>query len=307
MAAARFVAETYIKAAPERIWHALTDSSRTERFFFGCRFVGSLEPGGEYLMAGPDGTPAIRGSVVEFDPPRRLSLSFVALWDETSAIEVPSSVTWEITPAGAASRLTLVHGDLGRSPQTWAITHTGWPIVLAGLKTVVETGEALGEIPMLDTPPSAAEVDVAWHRSQAVDANNGAYTLLADMPAGADRAVHHAHAAAYHWRIAGSAPEWAMAEYLCSRVYAYAGRAEPALHHADRCAALAADAALDDWRLAFAHEAMARALACSGDLAAAGRHLAACRAVAIADPEDAAIVAADLADGPWFGLDVSPT
>ena len=80
------------------------------------------------------------------------------------------------------------------------------------------------------------------------------------------------------------------------------GHGDAALHHADRTAAIVAAAGLDDFDLAYAHEARARALACLGRLDEAAGELAAARAVPIADDEDRAIVDGDLAAGPWFGL-----
>ncbi len=144
-----------------------------------------------------------------------------------------------------------------------------------------------------------------WHRSTAMAANNGVFDLLDEIgssPEHDDRLVHQAHAAAYHWSIVGTIEHRARAEYLCSHVYAYLNRAEPAVHHARRCRALVDEAGLTDSDLAFAHEAMARALACAGDTDAALVERQAAEAVPIEDPEDREIVEAELAQGPWYVL-----
>ncbi len=111
--------------------------------------------------------------------------------------------------------------------------------------------------------------------------------------------LHRAHASAYHWmqaprrRRTGRVSDW-----LCSRVYSVLGRPERALHHARRCLALAeaTPAEMEDWDLAGAHEALARAHLVAGELDEARRNL---RAGArghgeIADPEDAKHIVADL-------------
>jgi uncharacterized protein YndB with AHSA1/START domain len=311
----RHVVETYIKATPERIWAALTEPRYTEQYMFACRVNSGWEPGDTYQYEQPGSHAAFDGQLVEVDPPRRLVMTFHVPWDDVAAAEAPSRLTWEITPMGDVCRVTLIHGDLGLSPRTWELT-TGWPVVIAGLKTVLETGRALGVVERdgdAERGVAAGEpIDVSWHRALAAEANNGVYDLLdareatpAARSADADdRLVHRAHAAAYHWGIAGGIEQRAMAEYLCSRVYAYVGRSEPAVHHALRCGALTDEAGLGGWQLAYAHEAMARALACAGRRDEARAELAAALALPIDDDADAAILHGDLAAGPWYGLEV---
>jgi hypothetical protein len=107
-----------------------------------------------------------------------------------------------------------------------------------------------------------------------------------------DELLHKAHASAYHWL---KAPECepknrARSEWMCSRVYAVLGRAEPALYHAERCREIAESNAenMEDWDLAFAYEALARAYGVAGNAAEARRYEERAReaAEAIADPED---------------------
>ncbi len=154
--------------------------------------------------------------------------------------------------------------------------------------------------------PAATDAE-ELHRAQAITANNSVWELLdtADRTADDDEdMVRRAYAAAYHWaRAARRGPEnEARASWLLSRVHVVLGRGEPALDHARRCAAACRAGALGDFDLAYAHESFARALACLGRLDEATQSLTAARAVPIADPEDRAMVEADLAAEPWFGL-----
>lgn len=113
-----------------------------------------------------------------------------------------------------------------------------------------------------------------------------------------DRMIHAAHASRYHW---GQVPEatpanLARGEWQISRVYTVLGRAEPALHHARRVLAICERGDVEDWDLAFALEALARAYAVAGDAAQARRYTDRALAAAgdIADGEDRALVLADL-------------
>ena len=117
-----------------------------------------------------------------------------------------------------------------------------------------------------------------------------------------DEMLHGAHASCAHWLAVGVAGNHARGEWQCSRVYAVLGRAEPALHHARRCLQVceAAPDEMEEFDLPFAHEALARAHALAGDLAAARQHrdLARTLAAAIKDAEDRELVEADLATIP---------
>ncbi len=127
-------------------------------------------------------------------------------------------------------------------------------------------------------------------------------------PEETERMIHCAHASLRHWLDAGGAVNAQRGEWLLARVYTVTAMAERALHHARRCLALTQQHAAEmaDFDLAFAHEAAARSLALSGDLAAAGEQyrLAKSAGQAIHDPEDRALFEADLTGGNWFGLDI---
>jgi uncharacterized protein YndB with AHSA1/START domain len=79
--------------------------------------------------------------MVEVDPPSRLVQSFTALWSEDVKNEGVSRVTWEIEPVGDSCRLTLTHDQLHENANSEL--YGGWPMILSGLKTLLETGETL--------------------------------------------------------------------------------------------------------------------------------------------------------------------
>ena len=136
------VFEIYIKTTPERLWEAITDPEIRSRYAFGARYSSDWTPGSRYEMGAP-GAPGPLGEGVnlEVDPPRRLVQSMVALWGEDVKAEGTSRVTWEIEPIGDSCRLTVTHDQLreGANPELYG----GWPMILSGLKTWLETGELL--------------------------------------------------------------------------------------------------------------------------------------------------------------------
>jgi hypothetical protein len=144
-------------------------------------------------------------------------------------------------------------------------------------------------------------------RSFAVAANQLTWRLLElgdrRTPAQSEDMVHAAHASAWHWRRVGNELNEARAEWLCSHVYAVLGRAEPAVVHAGRSLVVCEANGIGDFDLAYAHEGVARAAACAGDLETARKHvrLAEEAAEGIAEAEDRAWFDKDLAAGPWYG------
>jgi uncharacterized protein YndB with AHSA1/START domain len=135
----------FIKASPEQIWEAITKPEFTSRYFYGSLVDSTLEPGTPYRGWSPDREQLwVDGEVLDSDPPRRLSYTWRALYDEETAAEEPSRVTWEIEPQeGGVSKLTVVHDQLERAPKTAENVAGGWMYILSGLKTLLETGEPL--------------------------------------------------------------------------------------------------------------------------------------------------------------------
>jgi uncharacterized protein YndB with AHSA1/START domain len=136
------VFEIYIKTTPERLWEAITDGEIRRQYSFGLRVSSDYTPGSRYETTGPDGTGIwVEGENLEVDPPRRLVQSMTALWSEEVQQEGPSRVTYEIEPVGDSCRLTVIHDELREDAH--GELYGGWPMILSGLKTLLETGEQL--------------------------------------------------------------------------------------------------------------------------------------------------------------------
>lgn len=138
--------EIYIRTTPERLWEAITDPAMRAKYSFGIPTQSDWTPGSAYT-AGIEGVVEIaEGENVEVDPPRRLVQTFRALWSDEVRAAGFSRVTWEIVPVGGSCQLTVIHDRLpaDANPELYG----GWPMILSGLKSLLETGETL------DTPGS---------------------------------------------------------------------------------------------------------------------------------------------------------
>ncbi|HEY2692544.1 MAG TPA: metalloregulator ArsR/SmtB family transcription factor [Streptosporangiaceae bacterium] len=136
------VFEIYIRTTPERLWEAITDGETRAKYQFGMRIKSDWTPGSRFEMGHP-GAPGLlgEGENLEIDPPRRLVQRMTALWGEDVKAEGPTRVTWEIEPVGDSCHLTVTHDELreGANSQLYG----GWPMILSGLKTWLETGDLL--------------------------------------------------------------------------------------------------------------------------------------------------------------------
>ena len=137
------VHEIYIRTTPERLWEAIVDPDLRSKYSFGMRVASDWTPGSRYEFTGPGGNEIWgEGENIEVEPPRRLVQTYRALWSDEVKAEGQSRVTWEIEPVGDDScRLTVVHDELREDAH--GELYGGWPMILSGLKTLLETGEQL--------------------------------------------------------------------------------------------------------------------------------------------------------------------
>jgi len=157
------VFEIYIKATPERIWEAITDPEIRAKYNFGARAISDWTPGSRFDMGARNGSILLGdGEILAADPPRRLVHTMRGLWSDDVKSEGFSRVTWEIelvtgefarghasaagarqdpSPGGDSCRLTVTHDQLrdGANNELYG----GWPMILSGLKTWLETGGLL--------------------------------------------------------------------------------------------------------------------------------------------------------------------
>ncbi len=148
------VFEIYIKTTPERLWEALTDPDLRAKYSFGVRVKADWTPGSAWEGTTPDGARVLMGGeTVEADPPNRLVQTMQARWSDEVEQEGFSRVTYEIRQIADSCRLVVTHDQLreGANDELYG----GWPMILSGLKTLLETGE------LLTTPGSLQYAEAA--------------------------------------------------------------------------------------------------------------------------------------------------
>jgi uncharacterized protein YndB with AHSA1/START domain len=150
-----FIYVTYIETMPEKLWQALTDGDFTEAYWFAHRVTSDWSVGSRYQFT-LAGEKRLEGKVLISDPPRKLSYSWNGCSEEFRR-ERTSRVTFDLEPRGKVVKLTLTHDNLDEAGVTLAGISEGWPMVLAGLKSLLETGHPLPN----DVRTTAAKEEVS--------------------------------------------------------------------------------------------------------------------------------------------------
>lgn len=138
-----FVYAIQIATTPERLWEALTSAEFTSRYWHGRRVASTWRKGDPVVMTRSDGGADFEGEILEVDPPRRLVFRFHVQDGAAMQAEGPSRVTYDLKPEGSTVRLTVTHDEFPEGSAVHAGISQGWPGILSGLKTLLETGRPM--------------------------------------------------------------------------------------------------------------------------------------------------------------------
>jgi uncharacterized protein YndB with AHSA1/START domain len=138
----KFVYVTYIRTTPEKLWAALTEPEFTRQYWTNSWQDCAWKKGASWKLMIPDGRVADSGEVLEIDPPRKLVLSWKNQFKPQLKDAAGSRLTYQLEPQDDLVKLTLVHESDTSDDKLISMVSKGWPMVLASLKTLLETGES---------------------------------------------------------------------------------------------------------------------------------------------------------------------
>ena len=134
---------TMIAATPEEVWRGLTTPEFTEQYWHNTRIQSDYKPGSVVEFANPDGSVGVCGEILEADYPTTLAYTWRFTRDPALQNDPPSRVTFRLEQLDVGTRLTVTHDQLAPDSATFAAVSTGWPYVICGLKTLLETNTAV--------------------------------------------------------------------------------------------------------------------------------------------------------------------
>jgi uncharacterized protein YndB with AHSA1/START domain len=143
----RFLYVTYIRTTPAKLWEALTTPEFNRKFWFGCWQESEWKKGSPWAIRFSDGRVADEGEVLEIEPMKRLVLKWRNRLHPEMTAEGYTRCTMDIAEEdGGTVKLTITHEiDVPNAKIIEAVSG-GWPKIMASLKSLLETGEALPEI-----------------------------------------------------------------------------------------------------------------------------------------------------------------
>jgi len=141
----QFIYVTYIRTTPEKLWKSLIEPEFTRRFWCNTTQESEWKPGASWKILMPDGRVADSGEVVEIEPNRRLVLKWRNEFRPELKAEGYSRMTYELEKEGNSVKLTVIHEIEKEGSKFIEAVSSGWPHILASLKSLLETGESLEE------------------------------------------------------------------------------------------------------------------------------------------------------------------
>jgi uncharacterized protein YndB with AHSA1/START domain len=147
-----FIYVSYIETTPEKLWEALTNSGFTKHYWFDTEVRSDWKVGSPFALVMGDKT-TDTGEILEADRPRRLSYTFKHQLFEEMRNEPATKVVFTIEPHGKIVKLTVTHEGFVEGSKLLGAVSKGWPAILSGLKSLLETGKVFA------IPPAALGIE----------------------------------------------------------------------------------------------------------------------------------------------------
>jgi uncharacterized protein YndB with AHSA1/START domain len=135
---------TYINGTPEKVWQGLIDPAFTRQYFMGRAIEIEPRVGGRFRLLMEDGRTDTEGLVKAWEPLHRLTVTWNVVWIPEFRDFPEAIVTYELKSIGGMVKLTLTEEHPTPIAEKYLEGgRQGWPLILSGLKTLVETGKPL--------------------------------------------------------------------------------------------------------------------------------------------------------------------
>ena len=138
-----YVYVSIIAAPRDKVWEALTSPEFTEQYWHRTRVRSDFQVGSPIVFLVDDDEVGCDGEILAADFPAQLSYTWRFPRDPETAAEPHSRVSFLLEETAQGTRLTVRHDRFEPGSKTFEMIAGGWPAVICGLKTLLETGQAV--------------------------------------------------------------------------------------------------------------------------------------------------------------------
>lgn len=142
-AAPDHIYEVIINVSPTIVWNAIVDGDVTQQYFYGTRVESTWKTGDRITYAYPNGDLAAEGTILAIDPGTMVDMIFQPLWDDEMIADGPAREIWRVEDFSGAAKLTIELYDTPAGTKTHTDFVSGFPYIVSGMKTLLETGKSL--------------------------------------------------------------------------------------------------------------------------------------------------------------------
>ena len=132
-----------IAKSPEDVWTGLTSPEFTRQYWHKTEVHSDFEVGSAIAFMTEDGQVGCEGEILKVDYPAELSFTWQFPRNPETSKEPPSRVTFRLEPVSAGTKLTVIHDQFPAESKMYELVEPGWPLVICGLKTLLECGSAV--------------------------------------------------------------------------------------------------------------------------------------------------------------------
>jgi uncharacterized protein YndB with AHSA1/START domain len=132
-----------IATPPEKVWEGLTSPEFTKQYWHRTEVNSDFKVGSPIRFYIESGEVACEGEILAADFPNELSYTWHFPRNPETKDEAPSRVTFKLERISTGTKLTMIHDQFEKDSRMLELVTQGWPLVLSGLKTLLESGTAV--------------------------------------------------------------------------------------------------------------------------------------------------------------------
>lgn len=132
-----------IAKSPEEVWSGLTSPEFTKQYWHRTEVQSDFSVGSPIRFLLESGEVGCEGEILVANHPVELAFTWQFPNNPETKDESPSRVLFRLESIAAGTKLTMIHDQFPTDSKMLDMVRDGWPLVICGLKTLLESGRAV--------------------------------------------------------------------------------------------------------------------------------------------------------------------